>query len=51
MMILFPLPTASLAAFGVVYKSDPTPHPSLREGLSAASGKRSPAKSAQFFVR
>ena len=34
-----PYPTVVPAAFGVVYKPDPFPNPSLREGLSAASGK------------
>ncbi len=38
-MHCFPLPIGVAVACGAVYKSDPTPNPSLREGLSAASGK------------
>ncbi len=35
----YPLPYPLFAACGVVYYSDPTLNPSLREGLGAASGK------------
>lgn len=34
-MYNFPLSTVVVAACGGVYKSDPTPNPSPREGLSA----------------
>ncbi len=33
-MYAFSLPAGVVAAFGVVYKSDPTPNPSLGRGLS-----------------
>ena len=34
-MHCFPLPIGVAVACGAVYKSDPTPNPSLREGLVA----------------